>query len=157
MSKRDKIRMSGEELADFLAKQAKVQIATIGKDGAPHLVTMFYTLYEGKIAFTTYGSSQKIVNLRRNPVMTCLVEAGDAYNELRGATLTGRARVVEDRDVLLAVGTVVAHRMAGLPVPGDLSTVDPAFVEGVGKAMAKRVAVILEPTKISSWDHAKMG
>lgn len=157
MSKRDQIRMSDDELAEFLAQESKVQIATVGKDGAPHLVTMFYTLHEGKIAFTTYRGSQKVVNLRRNPLMTCLVEGGTAYNELRGATLYGEGRIIEDPDVLLSVGTFVGHRMAGLPAPADLSSVDPAFTEGVRQAMAKRVAVILEPTRVASWDHRKMG
>ncbi|MCD0452320.1 pyridoxamine 5'-phosphate oxidase family protein [Actinocorallia sp. API 0066] len=157
MSKRDQIRMSDAELAEFLAQEHKVQIATVNKDGVPHLVTMFYTLHEGKIAFTTYRTSQKVVNLRRNPVMTCLVEGGTLYNELRGATLYGEARIVEDQDVIVPIGTLITHRMVGLPVPEDVSEVDPSFVDGVRLAMAKRVAVVLEPTRVASWDHRKMG
>lgn len=117
MGRRDAIKMTDAELAGFLAAESKVQVATVGKDGAPHLVTMFYTLWEGKIAFTTYRSSQKVVNLRRNSVMTCLVEGGDVYNELRGATLHGHGRIVTDPSVLLQLGTVIGHRMAGIPLP----------------------------------------
>ena len=74
----------------------KVQVATIGPDGAPHLTTLFYVLDEGRIAFWTYGSSQKVKNLRRDPRITCLVEDGDDYFELRGVSITGRARLIED-------------------------------------------------------------
>ncbi|NED50396.1 pyridoxamine 5'-phosphate oxidase, partial [Micromonospora aurantiaca] len=41
-SKRDKIKMTPDEVDAYLADNFKVQIATIGKDGEPHLVTMFY-------------------------------------------------------------------------------------------------------------------
>ena len=41
-------------------------------------------------AFWTFGKSQKILNLRRDPKMTGLVESGDDYNELSGVELVGR-------------------------------------------------------------------
>ncbi|MFC4911094.1 pyridoxamine 5'-phosphate oxidase family protein [Actinomadura gamaensis] len=154
-SKREKIRMSPEEVADFLDASYKVQVATVGKDGEPHLVTMFYALLDGRIAFTTYHSSQKVLNLRRNPVMTCLVEDGVQYGELRGVALYGRGLVIEDREPLLKVGAVVGSRMAGLPVPRIGDPVDPEFAAGLEQAMAKRVLIVMEPDRVVSWDHRK--
>ncbi|MGI5167329.1 pyridoxamine 5'-phosphate oxidase family protein [Spirillospora sp. CA-253888] len=154
-SKREKIKMTPQETAAFLAANYKVQVATIGKEGEPHLVTMFYALLDGKIAFTTYKTSQKVLNLRRNPVMTCLVEDGVQYAELRGAALYGRGLVVEDPDELLKIGVVVGSRMAGLPVPEVGDPVDPEFAEGIRLAMAKRVLIVMEPDRIVSWDHGK--
>ncbi|GGQ22091.1 hypothetical protein BKA00_007022 [Actinomadura coerulea] len=155
-SKRDKIKMSPEEVAEYLAANFKVQVATVGKDGEPHLVTMFYTLYEGKIAFTTYKSSQKVVNLRRNPVMTCLVEDGVEYGELRGVALYGRGLVVEDPGPRSKVGMVVGSRMAGLPVPKLGEPVDPVIAEGIEQALAKRVLILMDPERVVSWDHRKV-
>lgn len=155
-SKRDKIKMTPEEVAAYLAANFKVQVATVGKDGEPHLVTMFYTLYEGRIAFTTYKSSQKVVNLRRNPVMTCLVEDGVEYNELRGVALYGRGLVVEDPEPRSKVGMVVGSRMAGLPVPAMGEPVDPVIAEGIEQALAKRVLIVMEPDRVVSWDHRKV-
>ncbi|MEV4257387.1 pyridoxamine 5'-phosphate oxidase family protein [Spirillospora sp. NPDC049652] len=154
-SKREKIRMSPAEVAAFLDESYKVQVATVGKDGAPHLVTMFYALLDGKIAFTTYRSSQKVLNLRRDPVMTCLVEDGVQYGELRGVALYGRGLVVEDREPLLKVGAVVGSRMAGLPVPRIGEPVAPEFAAGLEQAMAKRVLIVMEPDRVVSWDHGK--
>ena len=57
------IAMSDEEVERFLAAEMKVQVASIGADGAPHLTTLFYVIHDGKIAFWTYGSSQKVRNL----------------------------------------------------------------------------------------------
>lgn len=155
-SKRDKIKMSPEEVAEYLAANFKVQVATVGKDGEPHLVTMFYTLYEGKIAFTTYKSSQKVINLRRNPVMTCLVEDGVEYGELRGVALYGRGLVVEDPEPRSKVGMVVGSRMAGLPVPKLGEPVDPVIAEGIEQALAKRVLILMDPDRVVSWDHRKV-
>src|SRR5512139_4313197 len=144
MSKRDKIKMTDEEVAAFLAANRKVQIATIGKDGMPHLVTMYYALYEGKIAFTTYMSSQKVVNLRRNPLMSCLVEDGVEYNELRGVSLQGKGIVSEDPDVRWKVGSVVGSQIAGFPPPVEGEPLDPMLAAGLEKSLAKRVTVIME-------------
>ncbi|GGT76967.1 pyridoxamine 5'-phosphate oxidase family protein [Actinomadura citrea] len=155
-SKRDKIKMTPEEVADYLAANFKVQVATVGKDGEPHLVTMFYTLYEGRIAFTTYKSSQKVINLRRDPTMTCLVEDGVEYNELRGVALYGRGLVIEDPEPRSKVGMVVGSRMAGLPVPKLGEPVDPVIAEGIEQALAKRVLIVMEPDRAVSWDHRKV-
>jgi hypothetical protein len=154
-SKRDKIKMTPDEVAAYLAGNFKVQVATVGKDGEPHLVTMFYALLDGKIAFTTYHSSQKVVNLRRNPTMTCLVEDGVEYNELRGVALYGRGLIIEDRDELHKVGYVVGSRMAGLPVPEIGEPIDPAMAAGIEQAMSKRVLVVMDPDTVVSWDHRK--
>jgi hypothetical protein len=156
VSKRDKIKMSAEEVADYLAANFKVQVATVGKDGEPHLVTMFYTLYEGRIAFTTYKSSQKVINLRRDPTMTCLVEDGVEYNELRGVALYGRGLVIEDPEPRSKVGMVVGSRMAGLPVPELGEPIDPVIAEGIEQALSKRVLIVMEPDRVVSWDHRKM-
>jgi PPOX class probable F420-dependent enzyme len=149
-SGRDAVKMTDEELADFLAANIKVQVATVGPDGAPHLSTLFYVVEDGKVAFWTYGRSQKIVNLRRDPRITCLVEDGEDYFELRGATITGKARLVEDHDEILALGSRVARRMAGDVDLGEFGD------EIVAKQATKRVAVVVEPDRVATWDHRKM-
>ncbi|MFG2005677.1 pyridoxamine 5'-phosphate oxidase family protein [Spirillospora sp. NPDC048911] len=154
-SKRDKIKMTPAETADFLTSSYKVQVATVGKDGEPHLVTMFYALLDGKIAFSTYKSSQKVLNLRRNPTMTCLVEDGDEYGELRGAALYGQGRVIEDPAIRLQVGAVVGARLAGMPVPEMGAPIEPEFAAALEQSLAKRVIIVMEPDRVVSWDHRK--
>jgi len=39
---------------------------------------------EGAPALETKAKSQKVQNLRRDPRITCLVEEGDSYDQLRG-------------------------------------------------------------------------
>ena len=149
-SGRDAVRLTDEELEEFLTANMKVQVATNGPDGRPHLATLFYVMVEGRLFFWTYGKSQKIQNLRRDPRITCLVEDGQDYFELRGATINGSARLVEDYDQLVDLGGRVATRMAGGADLGELGD------QIVAQQARKRVGVIVEPEKIASWDHRKM-
>ncbi|MGI5120440.1 pyridoxamine 5'-phosphate oxidase family protein [Marinactinospora thermotolerans] len=148
---RDRIRMSDHEVAAFLAEHRKVQVATVGRNGEPHLSTLFYAMLEGRLAFWTYAASQKVVNLRRRPTMTCLVEDGEEYARLRGVTLYGTAEIHADPTTVLHVGAAVAARMAGVGVeePGDVRA-------GLERAGRKRVAVFLSVRRVASWDHTKL-
>jgi PPOX class probable F420-dependent enzyme len=154
-SGRNAVTMSGEAIEQFLLDNMKVQIATIGPDGTPHLTTLFYVVEDGMVAFWTYGRSQKVVNLRRDPRITCLVEDGEDYFELRGVTIQGKARLVEEYDDIRALGAKVAKRMAGAP-PGEQSDLGDFGDEIVEKQARKRVGIIVEPIKVASWDHHKM-
>lgn len=152
-SRREQIQMTGDEVTAFLNEQMKVQIGTVGRDGAPHLSTLFYAMVDGRLAYWTYGKSQKVVNLTRNPAQTCLVDAGDAYNELRGVVLYGTAELVDDHDTVMHVGAHVASRMNDIP----LSTFDdPAAREGLERSGAKRIAVLMNVDRVVSWDHRKL-
>ena len=89
-----------------------MQVASIGTDGVPHLTTLFYVVRDGRIAFWTYGRSQKIRNLERDPRVSALVEDGVDYFELRGVSITGRAEIVRDYDEhLRASAAAVVTRM----------------------------------------------
>jgi PPOX class probable F420-dependent enzyme len=153
MARRDGVRMEDAEIGDFLAGNVKVQVASLGKDGAPHLTTLFYVVLDGRIAFWTYARSQKVRNLERDPRVSALVEDGTDYLELRGVSITGTARLVRDPDRVLEIGSAVAVRMVGAKTLDDLGEVGRDLVE---KQAAKRVAVIVHPVRVASWDHRKL-
>jgi PPOX class probable F420-dependent enzyme len=148
VKQRDRVTMSPDETAAFLAAGRKVQLATINPDGSPHLVTMYYVLTGGEITFWTYRASQKARNLGRDPRVTCLVETGEEYFDLRGVQVRGRVRVVEDPPGVREIGRRIAGVMAG---PG-LGPVD----DYVEHAARKRIGFVVEPDRVSSWDHAKL-
>ena len=144
------VRMTPAEIDAFLDESMKVQVATVNPDGSPHLTTLFYVVQDGRIAFWTYASSQKIKNLERDDRITCLVEGGDDYFELRGVSISGHAKLVTDKDEIREIGTKVASRMAHGMDLGDLGR------DMVERQVQKRVAVLVEPTRTASWDHRKM-
>ncbi|MFC7719304.1 pyridoxamine 5'-phosphate oxidase family protein [Nonomuraea recticatena] len=109
MNQRASITMSDDDVSALLRESRKLQLATINPDGTPHLVTMFYALdSEGRVAFWTYGKAQKTRNLERDPRVSCLIETGDDYAELRGILLYGVAEQVERT---LDIGMEIARRM----------------------------------------------
>lgn len=149
-SGRAAVRMSPDEVEEFLGSQLKVQVATVNPDGSPHLTTLFYVLDQGRVAFWTYASSQKIKNLQRDARITCLVETGDDYVELRGVSITGKAELVTDESRIREIGSAVATRMVHGADLGDLGR------DMVERQVSKRWAVVVEPVKVATWDHRKM-
>ncbi len=149
MNRRDLIRMNDEEIQAFLQEQRILQVATIGRDGWPHLIAMWYALVDGQIAFWTYAKSQKALNLRRDARLTCLVEAGEKYDELRGVQMKGQAVVNDDREAVQRIGEVIWERYAG---PLNDTTRQMVVAQA-----AKRVVIFVEPVEIASWDHRKLG
>lgn len=150
---RDAVKLNDEEIAAMLGENLKVQVASNGPDGVPHLTTLFYIVRDGKIAFWTYGRSQKIRNLERDPRVTALVEDGVDYFELRGISVQGRAEIIRDYDGIFSIGSEVATRMLGaesFEALGDFGR------ETVEKQATKRVAVVIHPEKVATWDHRKL-
>ena len=147
---RSAVAMTPEEVESYLRASMKVQVASIGPDGAPHLTTLFYVVHDGKIAFWTYATSQKVKNLERDARITCLVETGTDYFELAGVSVQGTAEIVRDEYRIREIGTAVTHAMSGGADLGDLGR------EVVEKQVRKRVAILVTPTKVASWDHSKM-
>jgi PPOX class probable F420-dependent enzyme len=150
VSRRGQVAMTDEEARAFLAAGRDLQVASINADGTPHLVTMWYVVRDGEVAFWTYAKSQKIVNLRRDPRLTVLVATGDKYEELRGVSITGRADLVEARDDVIKYGEEIYERYWG-PIDNDLVR------DGVRTMGAKRVVVVVKPETVVSWDHSKLG
>jgi nitroimidazol reductase NimA-like FMN-containing flavoprotein (pyridoxamine 5'-phosphate oxidase superfamily) len=149
MKQRDLVAMTTAETSAMLAGHRKVQLASLNSDGSVHLVTMYYGLVEGRIAFWTYRTSQKALNLARDPRVTCLVEDGDEYFDLRGVQVIGTVRLVSDLAGVLAIGRLVAGSLPGAPAG--------ALEEYVAHAARKRVGYLVEPQRIITWDHSKLG
>jgi PPOX class probable F420-dependent enzyme len=150
-NRRDQIRMTDEERAEFLGGRRTMQVATHGADGTIHLVAMWYG-FDGELpAFETFARSQKVLNLRRNPNLTVLVEDGDTYETLRGVQIVGRAELIEEGDPrVIDIAESVVTRY--------IDTSSPEEARAVAEAMAnKRAGVIIHADKIVTWDHTKLG
>jgi hypothetical protein len=154
---RDRVTMTPEEVASMLASCRKVQLATINPDGYPHLVTMYYSLIDGKIAFWTYRTSQKALNLGRDPRISCLVETGDAYFDLRGVLIQGTVETITDPDAIYKIGFAVGAVMGNARADAADAAGDGAAInEYVSNAARKRYGYIVDPVKVISWDHTKL-
>jgi PPOX class probable F420-dependent enzyme len=146
--RRDLIRMTDEEVEAFLGGRHVMNIATHNHDGSIHLVAMWYAVLDGDPVFWTFGKSQKIRNLQRDPRITLLVETGDEYAELMGVEMVGRAEVVTDHDAIMAIGEAVYVRYFG-----EINDEIRPFVHATG---AKRLGVRIAVDRTVSWDHRKL-
>jgi hypothetical protein len=153
MSRRAQITMSPEELRTFLDEELTLTCATIGPNGRPHLMPLWFIRQGDVLACWTYGASQKVKNRERVPQATVQVEAGKKYEELRGAMFDCEVEIIRDREALLDIGVALAHRYGHVP-PGT----PPELVRaGAEKRGAKRVGLRFRPTRTVSWDHRKLG
>ena len=154
MARKD-ITMTPGEQQTFLAGGHTLIVTTIGQDGWPHVAPMWYFMVDGKVGFRSFTKSQKIVNLRRNPRVTALLEAGEAYEELRGIMIKGTATLVEDPARVLEMYGQLSRRYAFTGtevVPLEGEALETAF----GRFAAKNTGVIVEPEQVVSWDHRKL-
>jgi PPOX class probable F420-dependent enzyme len=151
VSQRARIRMSDDEVASFLERGRTATIATIGPSGFPHLVAMWYGLLDGRVYLETKAKSQKAVNLRRAPQICCSVEAGESYDQLRGVVIEGTAAILEDTsaDEYWAAAVSVFERY------------ERAYTDEMRpmleQMMNKRVVIRIDPVRVRSWDHRKLG
>jgi len=148
--------MTPDEQQQFLAMRKVLQVSSVGKDGWPHLAPMWFVMHDGKIVFRSFTKSQKIVNLQRNPKLTVLVETGDDYSQLQGIMIKGTARLITDPDYVLSIYGGLA---AKYPMINDVAMeLTPEALEAAfGRLAPKNTAVVVEPEKIASWDHTKLG
>src|SRR5258708_38290844 len=148
-NQRAQITMTDAECAEFIEQERTATVATMGPAGFPHLVAMWYGVIDGQIWLETKSKSQKVVNLRHDDRITCLIEDGQTYDTLRGVSLEGRGVIVEDPDALWQVGGAAFERYTG-PYTGEMRPL-------VGVMLPKRVAVPIDVQRLAYWDHRQLG
>ena len=146
MNRREQIQLTSDELTDFLKQPHKASLATIDKEGFPHVVAMGFLVKDGVIYMTSYGKAQKVLNIRRNPKVGVMIETGSKYSDFVGVLLRGTCEIIEEPEA-------VARTMR------DLAGNQPqgAAPSGAAASAPKRVVLKITPHKTSSWDHRKLG
>jgi PPOX class probable F420-dependent enzyme len=119
--RRAHVQMSPAEVAGFLDSPLTMVLATPGAAGFPHQAAMFYVMDGSNPVFWSYRRSQKIVNIERDPRVSCLVEDGADYRELRGVLLAGHARLSVDPGDIERTARLLAEKYTGPVTPGDLA------------------------------------
>jgi hypothetical protein len=144
-SRRAAIAMTEPELHRFLGEERLVTVASIGPNGRPHLMPLYYVADGAVISMWTFAKSQKVKNLERLPQATLQVEAGEHYHELRGAMLECDVEIIRDTATVATIGA----RIAGVPA-GEIP-------DHVREQAPKRVGLVFRPTRVASFDHRKLG
>ena len=147
MNKQRQIQLTPAEQAAFLQEGHKAALATLDKDGFPHVVAMGFLAKDGVIYMTSYAKAQKVVNIKRNPKVGLMIETGKNYGDFRGLMIRGHCDIIED-------SALVAGIIQELQAKQSEKTGTPR--EAVASA-PKRVILKITPEKVASWDHTKLG
>jgi PPOX class probable F420-dependent enzyme len=143
--RRRQITLTEAEQAEFLAANRKAALATLDRDGFPHLVAMTYGVKDGAFYMTSYAKAQKVLNIRRDPRVGLMIEAGGAYAELKGVMVRGTCEIVEGEDAVREAWAIISGEGGR---QRRRKTNDSA---------AKRVVLKVIPEKTVTWDHTKLG
>jgi PPOX class probable F420-dependent enzyme len=146
---RARVAMTVDEVAAFLDEQRTLTCATLGRDGWPHLMPLWYVVRGGELWSWTYAKSQKVRNLERDPRCTLQVETGETYDQLRGVMLKATCVVHRDVETVAALGEEIARRYGGAEPSED------ARAE-LHRQAAKRVGLQFRRVDAATWDHRKL-
>jgi hypothetical protein len=91
-----------------------------------------------------------VLNLKRDPKISVMLESGKGYAELKGLVIEGNAEITDDPAYTAKVMAQVGQKYNGIPAP----TETPEAALGVA---SKRVVIRVKPVDEYSWDHTKLG
>jgi PPOX class probable F420-dependent enzyme len=149
--RRAEIRLSPEEQRALIESERIVIVSTLGSNGWPHSMPLWYVPRDGEIWIYTYAKSQKVRNLERDLRATLLIETGHEYGELRGIEIEAVAEIVRDPEAVYDLARELTARYSGN------ASVDETAIEALRAQARKRVAIRFVPRRVATWDHRKLG
>jgi PPOX class probable F420-dependent enzyme len=151
-SRRDQIKLTGEEQRELIESERIVVVSSLGPRGWPHVMPLWYVPRDGDVWIWTYAKSQKVKNLERDPRATLLIETGSEYTELRGVQIEAEAELIRDLDRIVDYAKEMTIRYSE-----GIGSVEGDAAAGLRAQAPKRVAIHFHPERVASWDHGKLG
>ncbi|MDF9811549.1 pyridoxamine 5'-phosphate oxidase family protein [Streptomyces sp. SPB162] len=143
-----RIMMTPHEVDAFLAEQRTCRVATVSKDGRPHVGALWFAWDGESLWLYSIVRSQRWTDLLRDPRVSVVIDDGVEYGELRGIELSGTVEFVGE-----------APR-TGEPVP-ELDTPERLFsAKNFGLDTmphdGRHAWLRLTPERMASWDFSKI-
>lgn len=133
--------MTKAEWREFLLGGTKTgKLATVRKDGRPHVVPIWFDLDDDAVVFTTGVRSVKFMNMKRDPRVCITVD--DQTPPYSYVMIEGTASFSEDPSDILRWATRIGGRYMGE---------DQAEAYGKRNSAPGEVIVRIIPTRISAY------
>jgi PPOX class probable F420-dependent enzyme len=133
--------MTRDEYREFLLRGTKTgKLATVRRDGRPHVVPIWYDLDGDAVIFTTGGESLKYKNMKRDPRVSLTVD--DQTPPYSYVMIEGTVSFSEDPGELLHWATRIGGRYMGE---------DRAEAYGRRNSTPGEVIVRIIPSRISAY------
>jgi len=147
------IRLSRDEAWAMLEAHHTGIFTSLRADGVPITLPVWFVSLDRHIYFDAVARTKKVARLRRDDRVSFLVEDGECWAELRGVHLTGRARVVDDPELVERVQRELAEKYAGCA--GDRPAMPAATRDHYE---ADHLIIEITPDeRILSYDNARIG
>jgi nitroimidazol reductase NimA-like FMN-containing flavoprotein (pyridoxamine 5'-phosphate oxidase superfamily) len=149
------LALTPEQLDEMMTTSWNMRIASVGPGTRINLTPLWFGWAGGNIY--TYCRGQKIVNLRRNPSATILVDRNERFPELQGAMFQGQAVVLEDADAEAADPHLeeVRWQMGRKYAGGHGEAAEPTRNAATARGRNWRW-VRFEPSRVVTWDNFKI-
>ncbi len=152
------ILLDQQQIDDIMRTEWNIRVATMGPGERINLTPMWFGWAGGKIYI--HGRGQKIINLRKNPTCTMLVDRNEKFPELQGIMMLGKARVLEDAAAehadphLAEVRAQMGKKYNG--GHGKPPAADPLPVTSTAGGSTRRW-LVFTPESVVTWDNLKLG
>ncbi|MEK7681764.1 MAG: pyridoxamine 5'-phosphate oxidase family protein [Chloroflexota bacterium] len=145
------ITLDSQEIEAFFQQKKTLVLTTLRKDGSPVSVPMWFIYQDGCIHMHSLKSGAKVRNALREPRVCVVVEAGDAWKELKGVAIQGRCSVIEDPEQIARFDAAYNRKYAGLKRPEHL------LPERIRNHYAGPWVILkVTPDKVRTWDNGKI-
>ena len=139
-------KLSRQAMKIFLGEQKVCRLATADRFGQPHVVPVWHILLDGDLYIETSPSSKKGLNLKTNPKLALVVDAGDTFDTYKGVMIQGRVEFVKDKKMLVRFREAMAQRYFG-------TSEHPGYKYLVSGSDPLLMKVI--PEKVVTWDYSQ--
>ena len=142
------IAMTAAEVDEFLAGERTCRVATVGRDGRPHVAPLWFVWDGRSLWLSSVVRSQRWTDLRHDPRVAVVVDAGVEYTGLRGVEFSG---------TVVAVGDVPRTATPDPQLAEPERLFAGKYAGGVAVPPDGRHGWLrLTPEKLVSWDFRKL-
>ncbi|MBV9512365.1 MAG: pyridoxamine 5'-phosphate oxidase family protein [Caulobacteraceae bacterium] len=147
------VKLTPEEIDEFLTQGHTLVIATIRKSGEPFMTPLWYVWQDGAFWVGTLAKSAKVQHIRRDPRVCCMVEEGDNWIDLRAVVANCDAEIITDPAVMAQIKVANDKKYAAFRT-------DPSRMPGATSTHYAAERVLLKmtprPGEIRSWYNRKI-
>lgn len=105
-------QMTKEQARAFLERGSRAAtFASVGPDGRPHAVPTWYAIEGSDIVFTTWHTTVKAANLRRDPRVSLVVQ--DPEPPYDYVSVEGEAELIDDLAMCRRISTLLGAKYMG--------------------------------------------
>jgi nitroimidazol reductase NimA-like FMN-containing flavoprotein (pyridoxamine 5'-phosphate oxidase superfamily) len=137
------LSLTNDEREAFLREQRTVRVATVERDGTPHVVPLWFVWHDGTLFLNSTRGNPTVENMLRTGSAAGVVDDGETYDVLRGVVITGRVTEAEEDPRLPEV-----ERMWSAKYLGGKET--------PYRRWRNRLWLTLTPARTASWDFRKI-